>query len=97
MILLNVGEESRNPIGSKLKLDEIISVGFGEAYVSQDGNLVLAESDDKDIYVRDAEQLAAKNPDSEWLIVMKAPLWDATWKRTAPGQWNCIKAGMGFA
>lgn len=45
----------------------------------------------------DAERAAAADPDHDWRIHKRAPLYDATYQRHGEGQWVLIERGEGFA
>lgn len=63
----------------KASLDMRIAVGFGDAHVEKDGEIIYSETDYKDApnkiwTVRDAEYEVLKDPDHDWRIILFAPL-----------------------
>lgn len=91
-----------SPIPAKLSLADGIAVGFGSAYVSQDGEEVL---DGERIYqqtgeapsVEDAEKMAIVDPDHDWRIVLHGPLHGETYQRQGVGEWVLVEKNQGFA
>lgn len=91
------------PIDSALlEMDDWVLVGFGEAFVTKNGEVVvdgMSYYDDKEdaYYVSQAEELARQDPDNDWRIVWRAPLWGETWQRQGDGQWFLVDKNEGFA
>lgn len=88
-----------------LHMDAVIAVGFGDARVTRDGELVWSEHRNcdpalewADIWTtRQAEEAAAADPDHDWRINFEGPLSNAAYQRHAPEQWVLVEKGMGFA
>lgn len=88
-------------------IDNIIGVGFGDAYVTRDGECIYSEQNQvhegkDDLWtVRDAEQMAAADPDHDWRITYVGALHGETYQRhkSGPhaGKWVCIQSDQGFA
>ena len=79
-------------------LDGVVAVGFGDAHVEKDGEIVLEERDSDDwIYGQRAEDLALADPDHDWRIVLNGPLSGRTYQRHEAGQWCLIAKNEGFA
>lgn len=84
-------------------MDEIIAVGFGDAHVEKDGEIVYKEplwefQDTEDVWTfQDAEDEALKDPDHDWRVVLYAPLRGRVFQRHEPGKWVLIEENMGFA
>lgn len=83
-------------------MDMIISVGFGEAYVTKDGEEIYNEMNvpvTSDDYwtVQDAEDYASKEPNHVYKIIMYAPLHGETYQRNNKGEWVLINTNRGFA
>ncbi len=96
---------ARNPIGGVARLDMMIAIGFGAAVVTRNGQQMIdgegaAQAAGGPVFtVRDAEDMAAKDPDAAavWRIEIDGPLWSAKWERQGPSRWVCVAAGEGFA
>jgi hypothetical protein len=89
-------------VGSVAPLSMVIAVGFGEAAVYHDGELVIDGErallgEGPPVRVRDAEKRARRSPRGEWRVVINGPLWSAAWLRARPGKWVCTSVGRGFA
>lgn len=83
-------------------MDMVIAVGFGDAYVLRDGECVYSEQQaenegEKYWTVRDAENMAASDPDHCWQIVKFGPLHGETFQRHSAENWVCIESNRGFA
>lgn len=82
-------------------MDMTIAVGFGEAYVTKDGETIFSENDVDDFSkcwrVRDAEDYASKEPNHVYKIIMYAPLHGETYQRNNKGEWVLINTNRGFA
>lgn len=89
---------SRNKIGELADLEMPIAVGFGYANILKNDEIIFREQDDKENirYLKEFDERAENEP-GVWQCVLEAPLWNATWKRIAKGQWECIESGIGFA
>lgn len=78
-----------------------IAVGFGDAHVERDGEIVWSEPVglDEDTFwtVADAEKAATTDPDHDWRIVKYGPLHGEVYQRHEPGKWVLIESNMGFA
>lgn len=93
-----------NPVYDVAPMDMTIAVGFGKATLTKDGELIYREpSFDMsrgEIWrvwtTQDAENLAAKDPDHDWRIVLYAPLYGRTFQRQ-DGEWVLIEENQGFA
>lgn len=90
------------PIPAQLHPEDIIAVGFGSAYVSRDGDMMLdgkraSQHEDRWITMADAEALATVDPDHDWQIVLHGPLHGETYQRHGDGEWNLIEKNQGFA
>lgn len=78
--------------------DGVVSVGFGYAAVTKDGEPVLEDSlDADDITGAQAEALAAADPDHDWRIVLEGPLSGRTYQRHGTGEWALVEQNQGFA
>lgn len=84
-------------------VDGWISVGFGSAYVSCDGEAVLydesyaMDSDAEPPRGSDAEALAAEDPDHDWRICLHGPMGGQEYQRHGVGEWVYVKRIPGFA
>jgi hypothetical protein len=82
-----------------LPLGAIIAVGFGDAHVERDGEVVYREPHDygKIRTLRTFENRAAKDPDHDWRVVLNGPLHGETYQRQAPREWVLVERNQGFA
>lgn len=83
-------------------LEMQIAVGFGDAYVTRDGQLIYdGEADWSKTgnakRVSDIEKLADADPDHDWRIVKFGPLHGETFQRHEKDKWVCIESNKGFA
>lgn len=81
-------------------LEKKIAVGFGDAYLSKNGERIWEEGNkewDDCLTVAQAEELAVKDPDNDWRIVLYAPLSEAEYQRHDENLWVLIRTGLGFA
>ncbi len=89
------------PIFDVAPMDEIIAVGFGDAHVEKDGEIIYRESteyEEQDFWTfQDAENEALKDPDHDWRVVLYAPLRGRIFQRQEPGKWYLIEEDHGFA
>ncbi len=100
--------EARNPLGMVSTLDRVICVGFGHAAVYRDGEMLVngerpqrrsVVGRDGLVTLRKVEKWIkrARQGHRNWTLVMRAPLWNATWERQRAGKWVCVDTGEGFA
>lgn len=86
----------------------LIAVGFGDASVTKDGNLIWSEqeaqweAEKKDTEVmlwelEDAEKAALLDPDHDWRISKFGPLHGEVYQRQEPGKWVLVESNTGFA
>ena len=89
------------PMQEILDMDELITVGFGNAHVEKDGEIIYQEPTEYENQnfwtVQDAENEALKDPDHDWRIVLYAPLRGRVFQRQEPGKWYLISENRGFA
>ena len=83
-------------------MDMWIAVGFGDAHVSKDDEIVYSESEalrKKRVLwtIKRAENLARKDPDHDWRIVKYGPLHGETFQRQGKNKWVCVESNRGFA
>lgn len=90
------------PKPNTFPMDAVISVGFGMADVTRDGETVLDgeaayhADDPSDVTGADAEALAAADPDHDWRIRLHGPMGGQEYQRHAPGEWVYVKRVPGF-
>lgn len=81
-------------------MDMVIAAGFGDAYLKKNGEIVW-EEENKELHdcirVRDAEEMAAKDPDNDWRFEIIGPLSEVEYQRHDKGKWVLIRTGLGFA
>lgn len=85
---------------SQLCADSRISVGFGLAALTKDGEDVWTERQhewDECMTVAQAEELAKADPDRDWRIVIYGALSGRTYQRHGDMQWVLIEKNLGFA
>lgn len=86
-----------------LPMDALIAVGFGDASVTRNGELVYSEprADDDGFATfweaSDAEKAAAADPDHDWRVHLVAPLSERHYQRQGPEHWVLYEKGEGFA
>ena len=89
------------PMFEEALLDEIISVGFGDAHVEKDGEIIYREPteyEEHDFWTfRDAENEALKDPDHDWRVVLYAPLRGRVFQRQGISKWLLVEENQGFA
>lgn len=84
---------------SQLCPEARISVGFGMAALTKNGECVWMEDDEwhECMTVAQAEELAAADPDHDWRIVLDGPLRGSTYQRHGEMQWVLVAKNQGFA
>ena len=88
-----------------LPMDAMITVGFGDASVTKDGETIWsemenardAESWDDFWTTAKAEEAARKDPDHDWRIHLVAPLSERHYQRQGEDHWVLYEKGIGFA
>jgi len=80
----------------------MIAVGFGDAIVTKDDEIIYSESQDAEGWddfwtTQTAENEARKDPDHEWIIDMQGPLQGRTYMRVGEDNWMLIDSNKGFA
>jgi hypothetical protein len=83
-------------------MDALIGVGFGEAGLSKDGEVVWEEAPDMGCYedymtVAQAESIASADPDHDWRIHFYGPLSEGYYQRQGTENWVLYSQGRGFA
>ena len=79
-----------------------ISVGFGQAYVTKDGQQIYDgeadyEAGNEPQTVADIEKMAIADPDHDWRIVKEGPMHGESFQRHDTDMWVCVKSNPGFA
>lgn len=91
--------------GGDTRADRMIAVGFGDAQLTRDSEIVYCERkwkregrckswDDYWTFAK-AAYMATCEPDHDWRIVLRAPLWNETYQWQ--GRWVLVENGNGFA
>lgn len=86
------------PKPQAIPLDAQPHPGFGEACLMRDG--VGGGPDHlarEDFTVQDCEDVAAADPDHDWRLVIRAPLYEAVYQRQGDSLWVLVERGDGFA
>lgn len=87
-----------------LDFETTLHNGFGGWHISKDKEIYFMDSS-KDCFenwdnikkLKDIEEEARKEPDSEWQAHYIAPLREAKYQRSDCGKWVLIETGPGFA
>ena len=88
---------------SQIHAESRISVGFGDAKLTKDGETIWEEDKTSDysyddcMSVAEAEELAKADPDHDWRIVIYGALSGRTYQRHGEMQWMLIERNLGFA
>ncbi|MCG6875021.1 MAG: hypothetical protein LJE97_08010 [Betaproteobacteria bacterium] len=80
--------------------DALVAVGIGYAAVTRDGApMYEAECGDLEhaMSVRDAEAMAAAEPEHDWRIHLVGPLDDRHYRRGTDGRWKIYRRGYGLS
>lgn len=88
------------PILARLEMDRRITVGFGIANLSCDGNVIWEERDqeyDECMSVEEAEALASADAEHDWRIQLYGPLHGEEYQRQGDSEWLLVKKDDGFA
>lgn len=82
-----------------LPMTAIVAVGFGDAHVERDGEVIFRENshDARFARVRRFENMAARDPDHDWRIVLFGPLHGEAYQRQGPRRWVLVERNRGFA
>ena len=88
-------------LDATLPMDARIAVGFGDASLRRNDEYVWSEAPGMDyeacMTVQQAEDMAARDPEADWRIVLYGPLRSRTYQRHGKGKWCLIEEGEGFA
>ena len=86
------------PKSARLKMSDYIGVGFGYAACERDGEPVWIEQDFNDApTAMRFENMARKDPDHDWRVVIHGPLSGATYQRHGRNDWPMVEKNQGFA
>lgn len=82
-----------------LLMNRVIAVGFGDAHLERDGKILWAETSKTTKYltVRRAENMARKDPNADWQIILFGPLHGEKYQRQGKNNWVCVEQNQGFA
>lgn len=82
-----------------LKMNTRMSNGFGGWTILKDGKLVYSEMKDYDEAptLQKFENMARREPESEWVAELYLPLRGATYQRHGRNMWVLVETNMGFA
>jgi hypothetical protein len=80
-------------------MNMLIGVGFGYAAVTRDKKVIYQEKygDDNIPTLQKFEDMAEKDPDHDWRVILNAPLRGRTYQRQGVGEWVLIESNSGFA
>lgn len=83
-----------------IKMNRKIGVGFGFAGITKDGEIVWCEHNENwnelPTLMR-FENMARRNPDHDWRVVLDSPLHGETFQRHNKNAWVLIESNAGFA
>lgn len=86
-----------------LPMESIIGVGFGHASLTKN-NATIYEEPYGDVIkfeeimtVKQAEEIANKDPENDWRIHLIAPLSERHYQRQGEKHWVLYEKGLGFA
>ena len=80
--------------------DTLVAVGVGYAAVTRDGQpMYEAECGELEhaMSVRDAETMAAAEPEHDWCIHLVGPLDERHYRRGTDGRWRIYRRGYGLS
>ena len=88
-----------------LKMNRRIAVGFGFAGVIKDNEIIWSEPLGYDITTEynnlptlmTFENMARKDPDHDWRVIMDGPLHGETYQRHGINEWVMVESNRGFA
>jgi hypothetical protein len=102
--LLKPGELSHGgclncpPAHAVAPMNTLIAVGFGDAHISKDGEVVFDGERADDFHeLGEFEALAKADPNHDWRLVLNAPLHSREYQRQGEGAWVLVEQGEGFA
>jgi len=80
-------------------MNMLIAVGFGSAEVLCGKKVIFQEgyNDEEFHTLAEFEEMAKKNPDHSWRVILDAPLRSREYQRQDEGKWVLIASGPGFA
>lgn len=80
--------------------EAIVAVGVGYAAVTRDG-VPMYEAQygelEHAMSVREAERMAAAEPEHDWRIHLVGPLDERHYRRSADGRWTIYRRGYGLS
>lgn len=98
---LHLGCLNCSTAASKAPMDMVISVGFGSAFATKDGEIIYDERDIKEgqeyLTVAELEKIAKEDPDHDWRIHKHGPMHGEVFQRHGENNWVCIESDQGFA
>lgn len=79
-------------------LDTVVAVGFGDAHIEKDGEIIFDEMRADDWHqLSEFEAMAKLDPDHDWRMVLYAPLRGQVYQRHDNDKWVLIESNEGFA
>lgn|SRR6478752_1272077 len=87
------------PVEEIAPLDTVVAVGFGCAMVQCGSKVIFAEGPNDEVFrtLAEFEEMAQKDPDHSWLLILEAPLRGRTYQRQDVNKWVLVDSNMGFA
>lgn len=82
----------------RVKLNVRLHAGFGMTALKRDGEYVESYFEyEKCPTFQRFENVARKDPDHDWQVLVDGPLSDVTYQRHGQNEWVAVAKGMGFA
>ncbi len=97
------------PIRDTLPMSAVVAVGFGDASLTRDGEVLYSEghagfADETahirkhdDLTVEQAEIIALSNEDADWRIHLHGPMHGEVYQRQGRELWVLVEQDRGFA
>ena len=87
------------PVEKLAPMDMIIAVGFGCAMVTCGRKVIFQERHNDDDFhtLAEFEEMARKDPNHSWEVLLDAPLRSRKYQRQGKDKWVLIESGEGFA
>lgn len=89
----------RTAEGTKLPMNALFDVGFGEVRLTRNGRLVWSylRGPRRKLTTHWAERRARASSPARWEVKFDAPLSGATYRRFGRNDWRCVASDLGFA
>ena len=85
----------------KAKMNKRVAVGFGFAGITKDEEVIYSEPHDASWEelptLMKFENMARKDPDHDWRLILDGPLHGEEYQRQGRNLWIMVSSNMGFA